>query len=149
MWPRFEATWFKTCTTISLWIEEVRETNTLVFELLRSARMQLTDELIGDLHNQMTNSTSEDLQRIDELLSLPKNKELSPPPSSRWRQLSVRHVSRSNGIWQRCEEKTFSSLVFTVTYYYNVWVCLLSSNCFLLFVFCQWAVCQNWPNTQK
>lgn len=51
------------------------------FKLLRSARLQLTDELIGDLHHRSTDSTSEDLQRINELLSLPKNKE-SPQPSS-------------------------------------------------------------------
>ncbi|XP_075905515.1 complex I assembly factor TIMMDC1, mitochondrial [Nelusetta ayraudi] len=46
-----------------------------------SARLQLTDELIGDLHDRATDSTSEDLQRIHELLSSPKNKE-SPQPSS-------------------------------------------------------------------
>lgn len=47
-----------------------------------SARMQLTDELIGDLHDRSNGSTSADLQRIDELLSLPKNKESSLPSSS-------------------------------------------------------------------
>lgn len=58
------------------------ETKALVFEPLRSARLQLTDELIGDLHDRSTDSTSEDLRRIHELLSLPKNKELSQSSSS-------------------------------------------------------------------
>lgn len=58
------------------------ETNALVFEFFRSARMQLTDELIGDLHDRSTDSTRKDLQRIDELLSLPKNKESTLASSS-------------------------------------------------------------------
>lgn len=55
----------------------------LLFLILREARLQLTDELIGDLHERSTpGRTDEDLQRIQELLSLPKNKEASEPPGS-------------------------------------------------------------------
>lgn len=56
-------------TTVATWSEEM-----FVSELRRSARLQLTDELIGDLHERSADGTSENLQRIDELLSLPKNK---------------------------------------------------------------------------
>lgn len=47
-----------------------------------AARLQLTDELICDLHDRSTNDTSEDLQRIHELLSLPKNEESPQHPGS-------------------------------------------------------------------
>lgn len=40
--------------------------------LLRNARLQLTDELIGDLHD-VSKSTEEDMQRIQELLASPQS----------------------------------------------------------------------------
>lgn len=50
----------------------------LCVSLLRDARLQLTDELIGDLSDIATSKdTNEDMQRIQELLSLPQNEVVS------------------------------------------------------------------------
>lgn len=50
----------------------------LCVSLLRNARLQLTDELIGDLSDiSASKDTDEDMQRIQELLSLPQNDAVS------------------------------------------------------------------------
>lgn len=49
---------------------------------LRSARLRLTDELIGDLSDiSASKGTDEDMQRIQELLSLPENEAASQDAS--------------------------------------------------------------------
>ncbi|XP_027147469.1 complex I assembly factor TIMMDC1, mitochondrial [Larimichthys crocea] len=46
------------------------------------ARLQLTDELIGDLNVSQLEDSSKDMQRIQELLSLPQNKDVTQDSSS-------------------------------------------------------------------
>lgn len=48
----------------------------------RTARLQLTDELIGDLNVSQLEDSSKDMQRIQELLSLPQNKDVTQDSSS-------------------------------------------------------------------
>lgn len=48
-----------------------------------TARLQLTDELIGDLNvSSQEEDTNKDMQRIQELLSLPQNEDVTQDPSS-------------------------------------------------------------------
>ncbi|TMS11710.1 Complex I assembly factor TIMMDC1, mitochondrial [Larimichthys crocea] len=47
-----------------------------------TARLQLTDELIGDLNVSQLEDSSKDMQRIQELLSLPQNKDVTQDSSS-------------------------------------------------------------------
>lgn len=50
--------------------------NTLLsfFEIIRTARLQLTDELVGELNvTSQAEEMNKDMQRIQELLSLPQN----------------------------------------------------------------------------
>lgn len=50
--------------------------------LLRNARLQLTDEFIGDLGDiSASQDADEDMQRIQELLSLPHNEAVSQDTS--------------------------------------------------------------------
>ena len=53
------------------------------FQILRTARLQLTDELIGDLNvGSQVEETSKDMQRIQELLTLPQNEDVPQDSSS-------------------------------------------------------------------
>lgn len=55
----------------------------LSFCIPRTARMQLTDELIGDLSVSSTaGETSNDIEKIQELLSLPQNEDVTQDSSS-------------------------------------------------------------------
>ncbi|KAG8004596.1 Complex I assembly factor TIMMDC1 [Nibea albiflora] len=47
-----------------------------------TARLQLTDELIGDLKVSQVEDSSKDMERIQELLSLPQNKDVTQDSSS-------------------------------------------------------------------
>lgn len=54
----------------------------LCVSLSRNARLQLTDEFIGDLGDiSASKDTDEDMQRIQELLSLPQNEAVSQDAS--------------------------------------------------------------------
>lgn len=52
------------------------------FEIIRTARMQLTDELIGELNvTSQAKEINKDIQRIQELLSLPQNEHVAQDSS--------------------------------------------------------------------
>lgn len=52
------------------------------YETTRTARLQLTDELIGDLNvGSQTEEISKDVERIQELLSLPQNEHVAQDSS--------------------------------------------------------------------
>lgn len=53
------------------------------FSILRTARLQLTDELIGDLNvRSEADDAGEDMQKIQELLSLPRNEDVTQDSGS-------------------------------------------------------------------
>lgn len=53
------------------------------FQIIRTARLQLTDELIGDLNvSSQAEETNKDMQRIQELLSLPQNEDVTQDSGS-------------------------------------------------------------------
>lgn len=53
------------------------------FSILRTARLQLTDELIGDLNVRSdADDAGEDMQKIQELLSLPRNEDVTQDSGS-------------------------------------------------------------------
>ena len=55
----------------------------LPITFLRAARLQMTDELIDNLNvSSQAEETRDDMQRIRELLSLPKNKEADEDSSN-------------------------------------------------------------------
>lgn len=55
------------------------------FSNKRTARLQLTDELISNLNvSSQVEETNKDMQRIQELLSLPQNEDVVKDSSGRW-----------------------------------------------------------------